>query len=338
MGKKWNIALVGATSEVGGQMIECLEERKFPVGNIRYMSESGIGELMEFKGKPVVVEKPAHDSFAGIDIALFAAGSTLAKELCPSAAGAGAICIDSSSAWRMDPAVPLVVPDVNPHAITLYSGKGIIASPGCSSIQIAMTLKPLHDYGRIRRVVVSTYHAVSSDGKNAIEELHRQTIAVMSGKPVKCRALPHRIAFNCLPNTGPIGDNGYTREEMQIADEAGKIMETDVRITATTVLVPVFYGLCQALNIETGKKISTAKAREILANAPGLKLVDDVAKNVFPMPSDAAGQDMVFVGRIREDESIKTGLNLWLVADNIRNEASNAVRIAELLIEKHLKS
>jgi aspartate-semialdehyde dehydrogenase len=339
MKKTWNVAVVGATGTVGGQMIECLEERNFPVGKIKYLASSrSAGQILEFKGKPVVVEELTRDSFAGIDIALFPAGSSLSEEFCPAATGSGAVCIDTSSAWRMDPLVPLVVPEVNAHAIAQYTGKGIIASPSSSTIQLVVALKPLHDYGGVKRIVVSTYQSVSGTGKKAIEELRTQTIDLMNGRPAKSKIYSHRIAFNCLPYTDSFGPNGYTKEETQMAAEIRKILAADIRTTATAVRVPVFYGLCEAVNIETVKKITVAKARELLVAAPGLKLTDDVMNNVYPLPSDAAGQDLTWVGRIREDESIENGLNLWVVADNIRKGgATNAVQIAEILIENYLK-
>jgi len=338
MKKSWNVAIVGATSTVAEQMIECLEERDFPVGKIKYLTSSrSAGQLMEFKGKSLVVEELTHDSFAGIDIALFSAGSIYSGEFCPAATASGAVCIDISSAWRMDPLVPLVVPEVNAHAIALYTGKGIIACPNSSTIQLVAALKPLHDYGGIKRVVVSTYQPVSGTGKKAIEELRTQTVDLMNGRPAKCKVYPQRIAFNCLPFTDSFGPGGYTREETQIAGETSKILAAEIRTTATAVRVPVFYGLCEAVNIETGGKITVAKARELLGTAPGLKVTDDVMKNVYPLPSDAAGQDLTWVGRIREDESIENGLNLWVVADNIRKVAINAVRIAEILAGNYLK-
>lgn len=338
MKKLWNIAIVDATGEVGRQMIECLEERSFPVGKIRYLSDSGVGEIMEFKGKPVEVERLSHDSFAGVDIAFFASSTTLSIEFSPSANGSGAVCIDVSSAWRMDPDVPLVVPEVNPHAIERFTAKGIIAVPASAAIQLALALRPLNDFGQIRRVVVSTYQAVSAEGEIAIKELRAQTVDLMNARPVKCKAFPHRIAFNCLPHIGSFEEGGYSSEEMRITDETIKVMGSDVRVTATTVLVPVFYGLSQAVNIETEKKITVAKARKLLADAPGCKLVDNPEKGLYPMPSEAAGQDLIHVGRIREDRSIASGLNIWLAGDDVRNQANSAVRIAELLIEKHLKA
>lgn len=339
MAKLWNVAVVGATGAVGAQMIECLEERDFPVGTIKYLASSrSAGEILEFKGKPVVVEVLTHDSFEGVDIALFSAGGDRSKEFCPSAARAGAVCIDNSSAWRMDPDVPLVVPEVNPHAIALYTKKGIIANPNCSTIQLVVALKPLHDFADIKRIVVSTYQAVSGTGKKAIDELRKQVVELLNGRPAECSVYPHRIAFNCLPQIDSFEPNGYTREEMKMVNETRKILEADIRITATAVRVPVFYGHSESVNIETGKKLTVAKARELLADAPGCELVDDPGNNEYPMPVDAAGQDLTFVGRLREDESIENGLNLWVVADNIRKgAATNAVQIAEILIEKYLK-
>ncbi|GAB7028047.1 aspartate-semialdehyde dehydrogenase [Geotalea toluenoxydans] len=339
MSKKWNIAIVGATGAVGAQMIECLEERDFPVGKIKYLASSrSAGEILEFKGKAVLVEELTHDSFDGIDIALFSAGGERSKEFCPSAAKAGAICIDNSSAWRMDADVPLVVPEVNAHAIAGYKKKGIIANPNCSTIQMVVALKPLHDHARIKRIVVSTYQAVSGTGKKAIEELRVQVGELLNGRPANTEVYPHQIAFNCLPQIDSFCDNGYTKEEMKMVNETRKIMEADIKVTATTVRVPVFFGHSESINIETAKEISVATAMELIAAAPGCELVDDVAEGMYPMPVDAAGQDFVQVGRIRKDESIENGLNLWVVADNIRKgAATNAVQIAEILVQDHLK-
>jgi aspartate-semialdehyde dehydrogenase len=336
--KLWNVAIAGATGAVGNQMIQCLEERNFPVGKIKFLaSERSVGKILEFRGKPVVVELLDHNAFEGIDIALFSAGGSRSEGFCPSAAKAGAVCIDNSSAWRMDPDVPLVVPEVNAHAIALYTKKGIIANPNCSTIQMVVALKPLHDYGKIRRIVVSTYQAVSGTGKKAIDELRIQTGELLNGRPAEAKVYPHRIAFNCLPQIDSFEANGYTKEEMKMINETRKIMESDVKVTATTVRVPVFYGHSESVNIETEKKINVTKAFELLKNAPGCKLVDDVAHKVYPMPIDAAGQDLTYVGRIREDESVENGLNIWVVADNIRKgAATNAVQIAEILTEKYL--
>jgi len=337
--KLWNVAVAGATGAVGNQMIECLEERNFPIGKIKYLaSERSVGKILEFKGKPVAVELLSHDAFEGIDIALFSAGGGRSLEFCPSAAKAGAICIDNSSAWRMDPDVPLVVPEVNPHAIAQYKKKGIIANPNCSTIQMVVALKPIHDFATIKRLVVSTYQAVSGTGKKAIDELRKQSGEMLNGRPAEAKVYPHRIAFNCLPQIDSFEPNGYTKEEMKMINETRKIMEADIRVTATTVRVPVFYGHSESVNIETVKKVTVAQAFELFRHAPGCKLVDDVAKGIYPMPIDAAGQDLTYVGRIREDESVENGLNLWIVADNIRKgAATNAVQIAEILIKNYLQ-
>lgn len=292
---------------------------------------------MEFKDKAVLVEELNRDSFAGIDIAFFAIDSDLAREFCPVAASAGAVCIDSSSAWRMAPDVPLVVPEVNPDAIARYTSKGIIASPAGATVQLVVALKPLHDYAVVRRVVVSTYQAVSSGGKEAIAELQKQVVDLLNGRQAKGKIHPHRIAFNCLPHVDTFGANGYTNEEMALMAETRKILTAELSITATTVRVPVFYGDSASVNVAAERKLTVAKARELLQNAPGVKLHDDPVRNVYPMPSDAAGQDLVLVGRLREDDSTENGLNLWIAADNLRRGvAGNAVQIAEILVGKYL--
>jgi aspartate-semialdehyde dehydrogenase len=339
MKKLYNIAIVGATGAVGTEMLRVLEEREFPVKSLRLLaSERSEGNFLEFAGEEIMVQKLTRDSFAGVDLALFSAGGDPSREFCPIAAAAGAICIDNSSAWRMDPEVPLVVPEVNPGDIAGYARKGIIANPNCLTIQMVVALKPLHDAAKIKRVVVSTYQAVSGSGQKAIEELRIQTGELLNGRPAECKVYPHQIAFNCLPHIDVFLDNGYTLEEMKLVNETRKIMGDDsIMVTATTVRVPVFYGHSESVNIETEKKISAALARELLAVAPGLQLVDDVKNRVYPMPIDAAGQDLTMVGRIREDESITNGLNLWVVADNLRKgAATNAVQIAEILAEKYL--
>ncbi|HEX8960936.1 MAG TPA: aspartate-semialdehyde dehydrogenase [Geobacteraceae bacterium] len=339
MSKLWNVAVVGATGAVGTQVMECLEERDFPVGKIKLLASSrSAGEALEFKRKPVLVEELGHDSFAGIDIAFFCAGSGQSKEFSLSAVRSGAVCIDCSNAWRVDPDVPLVVPEVNPHAIAGYTRKGVVANPNCATIQLVVALKPLHDYAVIERVVVSTYQPVSAAGKEGVDELQKQVVALLQGKSAECTVHPHQVAFNCLPQAGGFRDNGFTGEEMEIANETRKVLEAEVRVTATAVCVPVFYGLSESVNIETRRKVSVVTARELLANAPGCELVDDPADHVYPMAVDAVGQDLVHVGRIREDESIDNGLNLWVVADNIRKGgAINAVQIAEILIRDYLK-
>lgn len=339
MAKLWNIAVVGATGSVGGQLIECLDEREFPVGKIRLLASArSAGEVLEFRGKPVVVEELTHDSFAGVEVAFFAAGGERSREFCPSAARAGAVCIDCSDAWRMDPEVPLVVPEVNAGAMAGYARKGLIAIPDAVAIQLAVTLKPLHDSSTIRRVVASTYQSVSGSGKQAIDELHKQVVALLNGRPSESAVYPHRIAFNCLPVTDAFTPSGSTREEAALGDELRKVLAADIRVTATAVLVPVFYGHSAAVNIETGQKLTAAGARQLLAAAPGCQVLDEPEQGAYPMAIDAAGQDLVLVGRIREDESLDNGLNLWVVADNIRKgAATNAVQIAEILVEKYLQ-
>jgi aspartate-semialdehyde dehydrogenase len=336
----YRVAVVGATGAVGQQMVACLEERRFPVAQLFPLaSERSLGKKVIFLGKEIPVEVLNQDSFDGVEIALFSAGGGISKEFGPIAARAGAVVVDNSSAWRMDPEVPLVVPEVNPRDIGLYTETGIIANPNCSTIQMVVALKPLHDAARIKRVVVSTYQAVSGTGQKAVDELAEQVRALLSCQPTKNKVYPHRIAFNCLPHIDVFLDNGYTKEEMKMVNETVKIMGDDsIRVTATTVRVPVFYGHSEAVNIETERKLTVAEARQILAQAPGVKVVDNPEKNEYPMPLDAAGQDLTLVGRIREDFSIANGLNFWVVADNLRKgAATNAVQIAELLIRDYLR-
>lgn len=339
MSRTFNVAVVGATGAVGNQMLEVLEERNFPVKEVRLLASSrSEGKFLEFRGEQLPVQVLGKDSFKDIDIALFSAGGSRSEEFCPIAAAAGAVCVDNSSAWRMDPEVPLVVPEVNPQDVALYRNKGIIANPNCSTIQMVVALKPLHDFATIRRIVVSTYQAVSGTGTNAIDELRIQCGELLNGRPAESKVYPHQIAFNCLPHIDVFLPNGYTKEEMKMVNETRKILgDEKIRVTATTVRVPVFYSHSEAVNIETERKLTAAKARELLAAAPGVLVVDDVANAVYPMAVEAAGQDLTYVGRIREDESIENGLNLWVVADNLRKgAATNAVQIAELLVEKYL--
>jgi aspartate-semialdehyde dehydrogenase len=340
MSRQYKVAVAGATGAVGQQMVACLEERNFPVAELKPLaSERSIGKNVTFKGKEITVEVLTKDSFAGIDIALFSAGGSISKEYGPIAAQAGAVVVDNSSAWRMDPDVPLVVPEVNPQDIALYKKTGIIANPNCSTIQMVVVLKPIHDAATIKRVVVSTYQAVSGTGQKAVEELAAQVRALFNNQEIVKKVYPHRIAFNVFPHIDVFLENGYTKEEMKMVNETKKIMGDDtIEVTATTARVPVFYGHSEALNIETGRKLTPLQARAVLADAPGIKVVDDPSKNEYPMPLDAAGQDLTLVGRIREDFSIKNGLNLWIVADNVRKgAATNAVQIAEILVRDYLR-
>jgi aspartate-semialdehyde dehydrogenase len=339
MSKTFNVAIAGATGAVGRTMIKVLEERNFPVGEICFLaSQRSEGKEISFKTKKIRVQKLDHGSFKDIDIAIFSAGGDRSLAFAPSAAKAGAVVIDNSNAWRMDPKVPLVVPEVNSHAISGYTAKGIIANPNCSTIQMVVALKPLHDYAHIKRIVVATYQAVSGTGKKAIAELKNQVKSWLEGTPLETKVYPHQIAFNCLPHIDIFMENGYTKEEMKMLNETRKILEdSEIEVSATAVRVPVFYSHSEAINVEFEKKITAHKAREILSKAPGIKVVDSPSENIYPLALDAAGQDLTFVGRIREDISRVNGLNLWVVADNIRKgAATNAVQIAELLAEKYL--
>ncbi|SEM60993.1 aspartate semialdehyde dehydrogenase [Syntrophus gentianae] len=335
----YNVAVVGATGAVGNEMIRVLEERNFPVRELTLLaSERSLGIDIDFKGKSIPVKVLDENSFAGIQIGLFSAGGSVSERFAPIAAAAGCVVIDNTSAFRMAPDVPLVVPEVNPEAIAQYKTKGIIANPNCSTIQMVVALKPIHDVARIRRIVVSTYQAVSGTGKKAITELAEQTRALMNCQEIQVKVYPHQIAFNCLPHIDVFLDNGYTKEEMKMVNETKKIFnDPAIAVTATTVRVPVFFGHSESVNIETEKKITAEEVRKLLATAPGVRVVDNPKENAYPLAIHAVGQDDTFVGRIREDESIPNGINMWVVADNIRKgAASNAVQIAEVLIRDYL--
>jgi len=318
-------------------MLEVLAQRDFPASEVvPFASARSAGSTVEFKGGELTVRELKEDSFAGFDLALFSAGGSTSEKFAPLAVKAGCVVVDNSSAWRMDPKCPLVVPEVNPNDLAWH--KGIIANPNCSTIQMVVALKPLHDVAKIKRIVVSTYQAVSGTGQKAIAELEGQIAKLMNGKEAECKVYPYQIAFNCLPQIDVFLDNGYTKEEMKMVLETKKIMGDDsIRVTATTVRVPVVYGHSESVNIETEKKLTVEEVRQILASAPGIMVEDFPEKKVYPMAIHAAGQDDVFVGRIREDESIDNGINLWIVADNIRKGAAlNAVQIGEELIRRNL--
>ena len=335
--RTYAVAVVGATGAVGQQMLRTLEERDFPVGEIRPLaSERSAGKTVEFRGEEVTVQVLGPGSFEGIGIALFSAGGSVSQEFVPRAVQAGAVAVDNTSAFRMDPAVPLVVPEVNAGAARQH--KGIIANPNCSTIQMVVALKPLYDRSRIRRIVVSTYQATSGAGQKAMDELFEQTRSLMNGREAVRKVFPHRIAFNCIPHIDVFQENGYTKEEMKMVNETRKIMGDDeIAVTATTVRVPVFYGHAEAVVIETEEKITAGEARAILQEAPGVRVMDDPSQNHYPMQLNAAGQDDTLVGRIREDISHPRGLCLWIVADNIRKgAATNAVQIAEYLVREGL--
>jgi len=335
----YKVAVVGATGVVGTEMISTLERRNFPVEDIILLaSERSLGMELTFRGENYPVMVLNEDSFKGVEIGLFSAGGSISEQFAPVAANEGCIVIDNTSAFRMEPDIPLVVPEVNAEDIGAYGSKRIIANPNCSTIQMVVALKPIHDAVGIKRVVVSTYQAVSGTGKDAIEELVEQTKALLTLKPVDTNVYPHRIAFNCLPHIDVFLDNGYTKEEMKMVNETRKILKAPtMAVTATTVRVPVFYGHSESVNIETESKISPDEVREILSNAPGVTVIDNPNLSEYPLSSNAAGKDDTFVGRIREDESIPNGINMWIVADNIRKGAAlNAVQIAEILIDKYM--
>jgi len=335
--KNPRVAVVGATGAVGREMLEVLAQRDFPASEVvPFASARSAGTKVEFKGGELTVRELKEDSFAGFDLALFSAGGSTSEKFAPLAAKAGCVVVDNSSAWRMDPACPLVVPEVNPNDLSWH--KGIIANPNCSTIQMVVALKPLHDAAKIKRIVVSTYQAVSGTGQKAITELETQVAKLMNGKEIEPKVYPYQIAFNCLPQIDVFLDNGYTKEEMKMVNETKKIMGDDsIRVTATTVRVPVFYSHSESVNIETEKKLTVESVRQILANAPGIVVEDFPEKQIYPLAINAAGQDDVFVGRIREDESIENGINLWIVSDNIRKGAAlNAVQIGEELLRRNL--
>ena len=330
------VAVAGATGVVGRQMLLTLEARNFPVSKIKMLASARLkGRTLPFKGEEIPVEVLGEDSFEGVDIALFSAGGSTSTTYAPAAARAGAVVVDNSSAWRMDPEVPLVVPEVNPEAIKRH--KGIIANPNCSTIQMVVVLKPIHDAARIKRVVVSTYQAVSGAGSAAINELREQTRALLDEQPYPPKVFPHQIAFNCIPQipqSGAFGDNGYTSEEMKMVNETKKIMgDASIAVTATTVRVPVIIGHSESVNVETAKKLTAAEARALLAAAPGVIVEDDLDHQRYPLAVNAAGKYDTFVGRIREDISHPSALDLWVVSDNLlKGAALNAVQIAEHLL------
>lgn len=329
------VAVAGATGAVGNEMIKVLEERNFPIEKLRlFASERSEGKTLDFHGSPVTVEILTDKVFNGIDIALFSAGGDRSKEFAPAAAKAGCVVVDNSSAWRMDPEVPLVVPEVNPDDVDRH--KGIIANPNCSTIQMVVALKPIHDAAKIKRVVVTTFQSVSGTGKKAMDELLHQTSDILNFKDINPVVYPHQIAFNCLPHIDSFTDSGYTKEEIKMVNETKKIMGDDsIRVTATTVRVPVFRGHSESINIETEKHISANEARAVLSTAPGVIVFDAPEKNVYPLQTYCANRDEVYVGRIREDDTIENGLNIWIAADNLRKGAAlNAVQIAEELIKR----
>ena len=341
MNKTYNVAIVGATGADGEAMLEILEARHFPVEELFLLASArSAGTKMEFRGRPTTVHDLATFDFRKAQIGLFSAGSSVSADYAPQAARAGCVVIDNTSQFRYDDDIPLVVPEVNPHAIARYTTRGIIANPNCSTIQMVVALKPIYDAVGIDRINVATYQSVSGTGKEAIEELAEQTKAIFNQTELQIEVYPKQIAFNVIPHIDVFMDNGYTKEEMKMVWETRKIMEDEsIRVNATTARVPVFYGHSEAVHIETRSKITAAQARELLRNAPGVVVVDDPELNAYPTAvSDGAGKDAVFVGRIREDLSHPLGLNLWVVSDNVRKGAAlNSIQIAEILIARYLQ-
>ncbi len=336
----YNIAVVGATGAVGEVLIEILEERNFPIKNLYPLaSEKSAGKTVMYKNKPVVVGNLAEFDFSVVQIGLFSAGGNISAEFAPKAAAAGCIVIDNTSHFRRDIDIPLVIPEVNPRKISEYSNRNIVANPNCSTIQMLLALKPIHDAVGIKRVNVSTYQAVSGSGKAAVSELAKQTAELLNGRDAECAVYPRQIAFNAIPHIDSFLDNGYTKEEMKMNWETRKILDDeDIMLSATCVRIPVFYGHSEAVQVETREPISEARARELLAEAKGVVVMDKREDGGYPTAvHEATGKDPVYVGRIREDISIANGLNMWVVSDNIRKGAAlNSVQIAEELIKSYL--
>ena len=340
MSKRFDVAVVGATGAVGEVMLEILAERKFPVGKVYALASSrSVGNKVKFGDRELVIEDLAEFDFAKTQIGLFSPGASVSAEYAPKAAAAGCVVIDNTSQFRYEPDIPLVVPEVNPHAVAQYTNRGIIANPNCSTIQMVVALKPIQDAVGIERINVASYQSVSGTGKEAIEELAKQTANLLNGKPIECQVYPKQIAFNVLPHIDIFMPNGYTKEEMKMVWETWKIMEDEtIQVNPTTVRVPVFYGHSEAVHIETRKKITAEQARELLRRAPGVVVLDERQPGGYPTAvTEGAGTDPVYVGRIREDISHPRGLNLWVVADNLRKGAAlNSIQIAEILGSDYL--
>lgn len=339
MAKTFDIAVVGATGAVGETMISILEERNFPVGKLYALaSERSAGKRIPFKGEQIVVNNLADFDFSKVQIGLFSPGANISAEYAPKAAALGCVVIDNTSQFRYDDDIPLVVPEVNPEKIAEYKNRGIIANPNCSTIQMVVALKPIYDAVGIHRINVATYQAVSGTGKEAIEELASQTANLLNAKPIIPHIYPKQIAFNVLPQIDVFMDNGYTKEEMKMVWETQKIMGDEaILVNPTAVRVPVFFGHSEAVHIETKQKISANQVRELLSKAPGIILLDERVDGGYPTAvTESAGQDAVYVGRIREDISCENGINLWVVSDNVRKGAAlNSVQIAELLTNNY---
>ena len=331
MSEHHRVAIVGATGAVGNTLMSILEERAFPIASLKLLaSHRSAGEILTFKDQPIMVEKLTHDSFDDVDLVFSSAGSSISKEFIPTAIDKNCLVIDNTSAFRMDADTPLVVPEVNMRAAIKH--KGLIANPNCSTIQMVVALKPIYDRVGIKRIVVSTYQSVSGKSGSAVLELVDQTTAALEGRPIEPDKFPHQMAFN-VAFDWPFLDSGDSEEEVKMVNETRKILEDDtIAVSATTVRVPVFFSHSESINVETGDKLSAEEARQLLSESPGVVVMDDPANRKYPLAVDVAGRDEVYVGRIREDRSIENGLNLWVVADNLRKGAAlNAIQIAEML-------
>ena len=340
MSDTYNVAVVGATGVVGEALLEILAQRKFPVGRIHALaSERSLGKTVSFGKRKLDVENLAEFDFSGVDIGLFSAGASISEVYAPKAAAAGCVVIDNTSRFRYDEHIPLVVPEVNPEKIADYKNAGIIANPNCSTIQMVVALKPIYDAVGISRINVATYQAVSGAGRQAIEDLAKHSADMLSGRPLKLKGKAKQIAFNAVPHIDVFLENRYTKEEMKMVWETRKIMgDDDIQVNPTAVRIPTFFGHSEAVHIETRKKISAAEVCELLRNAPGVELLDGTETGEYPTPvTEASGNDPVYVGRVREDISHPSGINLWIVADNIRKGAAlNSVQIAEILAKNYL--
>lgn len=334
--KTYNVAIVGPLGAVGRQVASLLAERNFPINKISLLgTENNRGKEVIFKDEIIYTEVASKEAFKEIDLAFFCVGNEVSKSLAPIAIEEGAIVIDNSSAWRMDPDVPLVIPEVNPEAVDSHNG--LISNPNCSTIQMLVALKPVHDAYRVRRVVVSTYQAVSGTGKDAIDELNDQAKDYVNNNLVSYSVYPHQILFNVIPHIDTFLHSGYTKEEMKMVNETQKILGRNIDVTATAVRIPVFRGHSESVNIETELPVDINYLKYLLRQSPGIKVIDNPELNLYPMPINCQDKDYVFVGRIRKDYSISNGINMWIVSDNLRKGAAlNAVQIAELLIDRNL--
>ncbi len=340
MTKQYKVAVVGATGVVGETMLSILEQRDFPTSEVFAVASSrSAGSKIPFKDGELVVQDLETFDFSGVDIGLFSPGASVSKIHAPRAVEAGCVVVDNTSQFRYDDDIPLVVPEVNPHAVADYTNRGIIANPNCSTIQMMVALKPIHDAAVIERLNVCTYQAVSGTGKEAVDELEQQTAALLNGRPFSASVYPKQIAFNALPHIDTFQDNGYTKEEMKMVWETRKILEDDnILVNPTAVRIPVFYGHSEAVHLETRDKIGAEQVRQLLTAMPGIVVVDEHCDGGYPTAvTEAAGEDPVFVGRIRDDISHPRGINLWVVSDNVRKGAAlNGVQIAEILVKHYL--